>query len=113
MLSKKVLYGTFEIIQKKIVNINYWKGPKKSETTFKNSKQSRPSTLKKGKEFNEYLITLIYIRQAWEMEVLAQFFGVSQSYISSVITTWINISRNNTNWTNFFCFKTIWRKYFR
>lgn len=71
MLSRKILYGTFEIIQKKLVKINYWKGPKK---LHKNSQPRRPSTLKKDKEFDEYLITLIYIRQAWEMEVLAQFF---------------------------------------
>lgn len=88
MLSKKILYGMFEIIQKRVVSIKYWKGPRKCN---KNSKRSRPSRNKKGKEFNEYLMTLIYIREVMEMEVLADLFGVSQSHVSCIITTCINV----------------------
>lgn len=88
MLSKKILYGWFEIIQKKVASINYWKGPKQCKN---NSQPSRQRRNKKGREFNEYLMTLIYIREAMEKEVLADLFGVSLSHVSCVITTWINV----------------------
>ncbi|KAG0721707.1 hypothetical protein GWK47_045893 [Chionoecetes opilio] len=87
-LSKNILNGIFKIIQKKVVKINYWKGPKQFN---KKSKQSSRGKSKRSSVFDEFLITVIYIREAMEMEVLADLFGVSQSHVSCVITTWINI----------------------
>ena len=87
-LSKEILYEIFAVIQENLVKINYWKGPGqfKEETG-----QSRRGRSKQKSDFDEYLITLIYIRKALGMDVLAELFGVSKTYVSYVVTTWINI----------------------
>lgn len=70
------------------MKINYWKGPKQFQDK---SKQSRLGRSKRNFQFDEYLITSIYIRESIEMEILADLFEVSQSHVSCIITTWINV----------------------
>lgn len=88
MQSKNVLCGIFQIIQRKVKKINYWNGPKHFSKKVNQGRRGRPKT---NSQFDEYLITLIYIRQGIRRNLLADLFGVSESYVGCVITTWINV----------------------
>ncbi len=41
--------------------------------------------------FDEYLITLVYIRQGLTVWFLGDLFGVAQSSITCITNTWINV----------------------
>lgn len=41
--------------------------------------------------FDEYLITLVYIREGMTMRFWAHWFGVSKSSVTCIINTWINL----------------------
>lgn len=65
--SKEVLVNLYEIVTKKI---NYWRGPKKTKTCS----TGKPHPCGRAKVidwFDEYLLTLVYIREGLSMNLLA------------------------------------------
>lgn len=88
MLSKKLMSGIYELIMKRTKKIFYWKGPKNCSNIAKHGRKGR---CKAYSQFDEYLMTLIYIRKGLEIGTLADLFGVNKSYVSCATTTWINL----------------------
>ncbi len=87
--SKDVLLTVFDIIKKRVPSITYWKGPK-------NTSQGMHDTGPRGRRkiidhFDEYLLTLTYMRQGFTRRVLSDFFGVSESTVTCITITWINV----------------------
>jgi len=41
--------------------------------------------------FDEYLITLVYLRQGMAMKTLGDLFGVARQTVTCIIHTWINL----------------------
>ncbi len=53
-----------------------------------------PISKRKKKElsnYQEYILTLVYIRQGFDLSVLAEFFEISMSWAGVVVKSWINI----------------------
>ncbi len=88
MISKKFLCDMFIIINKRVI-IKYWRGAKKTLKLDKNksNKGRKPKTSK----FDEYLITLIHIRTGMQIPMLSDILGLSQSVVSNILVTWINV----------------------
>lgn len=87
--SKEVLLKFFNIITKKVQKINYWRGSKKAQNKKANPHpggRSRATTW-----FDEYLLTLVYLREGLSMNILGSWFAVSLSNVSSIISTWVNL----------------------
>ncbi|KAK4313472.1 hypothetical protein Pmani_015186 [Petrolisthes manimaculis] len=84
--SKEVVLNLYAIITKKI---NYWRGPKKTKTD--NSNPHPGGRAKVTDWFDDYLVTLVYIREGLSMNILASWFSLSISSVSSIILTWVNL----------------------
>ncbi len=90
--TKKFLYGIFDIVETNISSIYYWQGSKSINDRVSSKPALKPQRPKKElTNFQEYLLTLVYIRQGFEMSVLADFFQISSSWVCSILKTWINI----------------------
>lgn len=86
---KDTLITIFKIIKEKVTQIKYWRGPKSAN-------KSKPSAGSGGRtkiidHFDEYLLTLVYIRQGLTARILSDLFGVSTSTVTCIIHTWINV----------------------
>lgn len=87
--SKEVLMAVYKVIEKRVKNICYWG----------EQKLVKDNELKKGSDgqnkimdyFDEYLLTLVHIKQGMTRGVLADLFGVTENSVTSVINTWINL----------------------
>lgn len=87
--SKDILVTIFDIIKKRVTTINYWRGAKYAN---KGRHGTGPGGRKKIIDhFDEYLLTLVYLRQGFTRRFLSDFFGVSQSTVTCITTTWINV----------------------
>lgn len=76
--SKEVLVNLYEIVTKKI---NYWRG------TCSTGKPHPCGRTKVIDWFDEYLLTLVYTREGLSMNLLASWFSLSVSSVSSIIIT--------------------------
>ena len=81
---KKILRSIFEVIQKRVSKIEYWRGLK--STKINDLKNGACSRIKIIDHFDEYLITLVYIREGMTMKILADWFGISKSSVTCVVT---------------------------
>lgn len=72
-----------------ISSINYWKGSKGNEFCKSTSNSQRKK--KELTNFEECLLSLVYIRQGIDLSVLADWFEISKSWAGSVVKSWINI----------------------
>lgn len=88
MLTKKLLLGIFNIIDKN-VTINYWRGPNKNIES--KSKQKTCGRSLKITKFDQYLMTIIHIRQGASLSWLSPLFNLSESSASVTIITWVDV----------------------
>ncbi len=66
---KKGLETIFEVIEKRVKKIEYWRGPKSTKiNNLKSGTGGRPKIID---HFDEYLLTLVYIREGMTMRILA------------------------------------------
>ncbi|XP_045130424.1 uncharacterized protein LOC123515644 [Portunus trituberculatus] len=87
--SKDTLVTIFDIIKKRVTTINYWRGAKYAS---KGVHCHGPSGhMKIIDHFDEYLLTLVYMRRGFTRHSLSDFFGVSQRTITCITTTWISV----------------------
>ncbi|XP_050704605.1 uncharacterized protein LOC126990093 [Eriocheir sinensis] len=86
--NKSVLISIYQTIKKRAKTINYWKGPKSIKENLKKGARGRKKILD---TFDEYLITLVYIRQGFPGWFLGDLFAVSQASVSCITNTWINV----------------------
>ncbi|XP_062577471.1 uncharacterized protein LOC134239316 [Saccostrea cucullata] len=90
--SKRILDGTFDILNKSSPELKYWGGQNSSTPK---AYQTDPYTRKTGPKrklsrYQEFLLTLIRLRMTLTNFVLADLFAVSSSRVSQIFTTWIN-----------------------
>lgn len=76
------------MIQKRVKEFNYWRGPKSLKTKPKKSAGGRKKVID---TFDEYLLTLMYIRQGVTTWLLGDLFGVSKTSVTCITNTWINV----------------------
>ncbi len=88
MITKKLLHDIFNIIDKNVM-INYWRGPKNN--IISKSKQMTHGRKLRITKFDQYLITLIHIRQGASISWLSHLFNVSESSANTIFITWIDI----------------------
>ncbi|XP_067686252.1 uncharacterized protein [Haliotis asinina] len=87
-LSIAMLMLVFNWLKDKAARMTYWRG--QSETKQDGQKSSRgPSRLLSL--YEEFIITLMRLRRANDVEQLSDLFGVSNSHISRIFNTWINL----------------------
>ncbi|KAK3891895.1 hypothetical protein Pcinc_001169 [Petrolisthes cinctipes] len=87
--SKTFLSGIFDMAESNIGNIYYWKGSKGNNVSEKTSTSKRKK--KELTNFQEYLLTLVYIRQGFDLAVIADLFEISQTWAGIIVKSWINI----------------------
>ncbi|RUM31001.1 MAG: hypothetical protein DSY42_03545 [Aquifex sp.] len=86
---KYTLIAIFETVKKRATRIDYWKGPKSRN---KSKLDAGPGGRRKLIDhFDEYLLTLVYIRQGITVCFLSDMFGVSVSTVTCIVNTWINV----------------------
>lgn len=72
-----------------IRDIYYWKSTKANQPDERVSISKRKK--KELSNYQEYILTLVYIRQGFDLTVLADFFEISMSWAGVVVKSWINI----------------------
>ena len=71
--------------------MKYWSGRHSSRTMkFEDEGRKRPGPKRKLSTYMEFAITLLQLRLGLISFVIASLFGVSESRISQIFTTWIN-----------------------
>ena len=89
--SQEFLDDLFEVIMKRVKDISYWKRARCSQDENTPPRSVRSQRKRELSHFEEYVMTLVFIRLGYDYHVLGDFFDVSKSVVSSVIITWINI----------------------
>jgi hypothetical protein len=87
-----MLLGVFSIIEQVLDKINYWRGPDSAgQKRWQQKNQNKPGVKRKLSLFQEYIMTLVRLRLGLDTYFLGLLFGVSQTRVSQVFSTWINI----------------------
>lgn len=84
-----MLYAIFNIIDKR-VTVKYWRGAKRS-LGFERRKKGSVGPKRKFSKFDEYLMTLIHIKEGVENHWLSDLFGMSEASVSNILITWTNV----------------------
>ncbi len=85
--NKSMLLSIYNTVKKRVTTINYWRGPKSAQKP-PNGSSSRGKIID---HFDEYVLTLVYIREGMTMRILADWFGLSTTSVTCIINTWINL----------------------
>ena len=84
--SIKLLKGTYEWLQPTLQNVKLWGGNFKHVAGKAKQRRRYAMSL-----FEEYILTLVRMRRGYDTVFLAYLFGVSQSHVSRIFTTWVNV----------------------
>lgn len=90
-MEQKDLFDLFDLIKENVHHINYWRGPNSVNDENKPPGNTKSTANRKLSLFQEYLMTLVYIRTGYDVNMLADLLEVPQSVASTIIITWINI----------------------
>ncbi|VDI48973.1 Hypothetical predicted protein [Mytilus galloprovincialis] len=91
--SVMALLGIFAILDKASPSLKYWRGHEGTHHDAKyqlESSTKKPGPSRKLSRYNEFLITLLKIRLALPSFLLGDIFGISESRVSQIFSTWIN-----------------------
>ena len=92
LMSKAMFDLLLEFILPKIEKMHYWRGPKHSKTIQAGiSPKKKKGPKRKLTPENEPILTLMKLRLGLLNEHLAKMFGISESTVSSVFTTWVKV----------------------
>ncbi|CAG2257704.1 unnamed protein product [Mytilus edulis] len=90
--SISMLFGIFKLLEGHASKMKYWMGPDSSDgKRWQVNNKKKPGASRKLTFFEEFVITLLRLRLGLNTYVLSLLFGVSQSTISRVFTTWISL----------------------
>lgn len=87
--SKKVLNGLFEILDEHESSLKYWSGQKSAKEMKYQEQGGKPGPKRKLTKYQEFILTLLRLRLGLVTFFLADMFGVSNSRVSQIFTTWI------------------------
>ncbi|XP_076105988.1 uncharacterized protein LOC143074392 [Mytilus galloprovincialis] len=89
---KSQLIGIFEVLDEAEPKVKYWSGKQSTEdVNYQSVDRCKSGPPRKLSKFNEYILTLMKLRLAILSFVLGDLFGVSESRVSQIFTTWINL----------------------
>ena len=81
-----ILDWPFKWLEPTLQNVKLWRG---------NAQHVAGKAKKRGRYamtlFEEYILTLVRIRRGYDTVLLAYLFGISQSHVSRLFTTWVNV----------------------
>ena len=82
---------TFNHVKDKVGFIQYYKGPDHSHNVkrYQVNKGRKPGPERMLSPENELLITLMKLRLNWNSQFLGHLFGISQSLVTVILSTWI------------------------
>lgn len=85
-----LLFGLFNIIYSKCLNLKYWNGPKSAnEKNYQQGSKNKPGPSRKLTLFHEFILTLVRFRLGLVGFLLSDIFGISNSRVSQIFVTWI------------------------
>ena len=81
--------GCFEFLKSSASNMSYWRGDETRQGT--SSRHLKRGPRMKMTLVNQFLLVMMRLRLGLDVEDLADRFQVSQSTVSRIFTTWINL----------------------
>lgn len=84
--SVKILQGLYDWVEPSARDIKLWGGKRKMTPLRKQGRRRKIMTL-----FEEYVLTLVRIKRGFGLTHLEYLFGISESHISRIFTTWVNL----------------------
>ena len=80
------------ILNSTFTNIKYWSGKESTQDKrYEAGQGKKPGPTRKMTRMNEFLMTLLRIRQAVSTSLLADLFGIAESRVSQIFCTWTNV----------------------
>ncbi len=70
--------------------MKYWQGSRRT-VGLKKGREGLGGPKPKHCKFDEYLMTLIHIKEEFDQHFLADLFGLSKSYVSKIFISWMNV----------------------
>ncbi|XP_067670755.1 uncharacterized protein [Haliotis asinina] len=83
-----VLLGIFNILVSKCSVLNYWNG-NAAACKITNTSRCHPGPSRKLTVYQEFILTLVRLRQGFLQYFSADVFGISKSRVSQIFATWI------------------------
>lgn len=87
--TKGYLEIIYQVIMKRVGKICYWRGEKSTNDTY--LKKGSGGKAKIIDHYDEYLLTLMFLRRGITMKFLGDLFGVSRTSVTCIIHTWVNV----------------------
>jgi hypothetical protein len=85
------LNGLFDIVKSKTKVLKYWRGQDSAKSkNYEESDRQKPGPQRKLSAFEEFVLTMVRLRLGLLGFVLGDMFGVSETRVSQIFTTWIN-----------------------
>ena len=86
------LMGMFEILKDGASNMKYWTRQSSSDSKkWQEGNWKKPGRARKLSLFEEFVLTLLRFRLGISTQFLGMLFGVSQSTVSSIFTSWMSL----------------------
>ena len=79
-----MLQAVFDWLKPSAQYLKLWKGKATSKT-----ESIRERRRKKLSLFDEFVLTFIRLRRAYDTTLLAFMFGITESHLSKIFTTWV------------------------
>lgn len=86
---KASLITVFDVIMERTTAVNYWRGPNSGSSS--ELPAGPGGCMETIDQFDEYLLTLVYIRQGITGRFLSDLFGVSPSTVTSITNRWVSV----------------------
>lgn len=90
------LMGLFNILKTNASKMKYWTRQSSSlDKSWQQGGKRKPGKPRKLTLFQEFTLTLLRLRLGLNTYVLGMLFGISQSLVSSIFTSWISFMEQN------------------
>ena len=90
-----LLFGLFNIIYSFCPILQYWNGSKSAdEKGYQQGLKKKPGPTRKLALFHEFILKLVRFRLGLVGFVLSDIFGIANSRVSQIFTTWITLLSN-------------------
>ena len=77
----------YSVVSEKANTMKYWHGPRYA-VNVANRRYFKPGPQRKMSRKNEFLMTMMKLKTGLHMAILGSLFGVSESQVSRIVTTW-------------------------
>lgn len=86
------LMAFYYVIEPKIAKLQYWRGPSalSEETEYQTSHKSKPGPKRQLSGLDELFMVLVRLRVGLYIQDISDRFGIDESQVSRIFTTWVN-----------------------